>query len=555
MKQLYKIGYGLLLLLLVCGCKGFLENEPYGASTVDNFWKTESDVKSALDAFYDYTNSEGVCGRGVYWYENCSDDMFTGRPQAPSDAYTCENFKLGAADNLYMYETWDAMYQMINKANNILRYVPAMNISAAVKSNALGQAYFFRAYAYLWLAPWYGDNGPNGGIPIVTENTPQNDMDVPRPPTILDNYNMIITDLREAAKRLPLLSQMAESDYGRPYKTAAWAFAARAALYASQYAGNNLAAEKHSQADYFKTVIDLCDSVINLGGADKRELHYAAASSTHTNFADLFRWENNFSKEYIYALQGNETGGPKFHGMFFQANGWGYYNTWGYFMPTLDLYQTYESESDVQRRTATILAPGEHIQFIGHDIQWAVNPSLIYSESGMTTRKFMSVFEEADCIGKYVNVSGNNQTNRLSVHLMRFADILLMKAEALIWTNQDLPEAARLISLVRARAGLGSTPASTQEALKAALKKERRLELAFEFFPSRHLDLVRWGDAQATYARPTEGWQVAVNGQTFTTTVVTVRQPRTFDPNKHHVFPIPDVEIRKSKNLKQNIGY
>jgi hypothetical protein len=156
-------------------------------------------------------------------------------------------------------------------------------------------------------------------------------------------------------------------------------------------------------------------------------------------------------------------------------------------------------------------------------------------------------------VGKYVNVSGNNQSNRLAVHIMRYADILLMKAEALIWKNgEGNAEAKTLINQVRKRAGLSEDSPATQ----VALKTERRLEFAFEFFPSRHLDLLRWGDARDTYAEPTEGWQVEVSpsGQ-ITKTVVTVRQPRNFNPNKHHVFPIPDEEIRKSKNLKQNEGY
>ena len=123
MKQIYKTVLGLFFMtLLVCGCDGFLEHEPYGAPTPENFWKTETDVLSALDAFYDYTGYEGVCGRGVFYYENCSDDMFTGRPQAPSDSYTCENFKMGAVNNLDVNDTWPVMYRMINKANNISRY-------------------------------------------------------------------------------------------------------------------------------------------------------------------------------------------------------------------------------------------------------------------------------------------------------------------------------------------------------------------------------------------------------------------------------------------------
>ncbi|GHT68387.1 membrane protein [Bacteroidia bacterium] len=573
-----KIKYFAIASLLLCGCDDFLKDEPYGPSTSEDFWKTETDVKSALNAFIDYNVNEGVYGRGVYWFENCSDDMFTGRPQGPSDAYTCERFQMGANNNLDANATWPAMYQMIAKANNVFRYVPGMSISDEVKSNAIGQAHFYRAFAYLWLCPWYGDNGPiNGGIPIVTEDTPLDDMDQPRPESVLANYDMIINDMEEAAKRLPLLSQLSADDYGRPYKTAAWAFAARAALYAAQYDAEN------TGNPYYTKVIALCDSIMNLTGADYRELHTRASTADTSlglkpsNFSDLFRWENNFSSEYIFSLLGNEKRGPKFHGMFFSAGGFSWYNTWGYFMPTLELYNAFEPNDT--RRDATILSPGQHIQFIGHDVHWCLNPTQMYSESGMTNRKFMSIFEAEDCVGKYVNVSGNNQSNRLAVSLMRYADILLMKAEALIWTQgEGNAEAKRLIDLVRVRAGLA--PNST--ATKDELKKERRLEFAFEFFPSRHLDLVRWKDAQKTYAKPTTGWKVETKDdltrpiwedEAKTTqkkdalgnllyekmlaglTVNTVRAPREFDPDIHHVFPIPAGEVNRSKNLRQNKGY
>ncbi|GHT75562.1 hypothetical protein FACS189456_7340 [Bacteroidia bacterium] len=437
-----------------------------------------------------------------------------------------------------------------------------VNIKDEVKSNAIGQAYFYRAFAYLWLCPWYGDNGPiNGGIPIMTENTPLDDMDQKRPTSVLANYDMIISDMEEAAKRLPLLSKLADVDYGRPYKTAAWAFGARAALYAAQYDAEN------TSNPYYAKVIALCDSIINLEGDDKRELHYRTAGSDTSfglkpsNFSDLFRMENNFSKEYIFSLLGNEMRGAKFYGMFFNGGGFGYYNTWGYFMPTLSLYNAFE-QGDT-RRDATILSPDQHIQFIGHDIHWGVNPAIIYSESGMTTRKFMSIFEAADCVGKYVNVNGNNQTTRMGIHLIRYADILLMQAEALIWTGQNLSTALNWLNKIRDRASDGTLPPLTV-ATKEALKKERRREFAFEFLPSRHLDLVRWKDAQATYAEPTKGWsvklkKVTVDGKEVDAfdkvDTVIVRESRNFNPEVHHVFPIPAAQVDKSKNLTQNYGY
>lgn len=530
----YSIGFILVGVLMFSSCDSFLEHQPYGAPMSDDFWKTEDDVLAAMDAFYDFTYREGTVGRGITFLQNCSDDMVTGRSNANADA--CKNFQMAAGSSLDVRDTWPRFYQLIAKANDVLRYVPDMSISESLKNNALGQGYFFRAFGYLWLAPWYGDNGPNGGIPIITEETTMDEMDKERPASVLDNYDMIIDDMRKAGDLLPNFSQLAQNDYGRPYKTAAWAFAARAALYAAQYDNK-----------YYDIVIEMCDKIMNLTGADKRDLY--------PDFTKLFTIENNFSEEYIYSILGNAVEGPKFHGMSFQNGGFGIYNTWGYFQPTLELYKAFE-EGDT-RRDATILMPNQHITFIGNDIHWAVKPSEVSSTSGMTFRKFMSVFEPADCLGNTVSTNGNNQSNELGQVIMRYADVVLMKAEALIWKNgEGDAEAIRLLNQIRKRAGLPENSTAT----KAELKNQRRCELAFEFLPSRHLDLVRWGDAQAVYAQPLHGVKTylkEVDGENVFDRMeeIQIWGPRTFNPSIHHVFPIPSAEIAKGDNLKQNQGY
>ena len=516
--------------VMLNGCG--LEYEPYGVQGSVNFWKTEADVNKALDAFHAFTYEEGLTGRGMMWFENCSDNLVTGRPNA--EAAQIKNFQMSASNGRDAKDNWPAMYQLIAKANDVLRNVPNMDISANLKSVAVGQAHFYRGFAYLWLAPYYGDNGPNGGIPIVTENTPTTDLDQPRPASVLANYDMILEDMDKAAESLPLFSQLSEDDYGRPHRAAAWAFAARAALYAAQW-----------DAAYYQKVIAYCDKVINLTGADKRALY--------PDYTKLFRPENNFCEEYIFSLLGNATEGPKFHGMSFQNGGWGYYNTWGFFQPTLELYKAFEAGDT--RRDATILYPGQHITFIGHDIHFGVSPATISSTSGMTFRKFMAPFEAADCIGKTLNPNGNNASNTLGTCLIRFADVLLMKAEALIWTQgEGNNEAKALLNQIRHRAGLSQN----SSAAKAELKNQRRCELAFEFQPSRHLDLVRWGDAQTVYAKALHGISTTTDGTSITgVTEIEIWPQRTFDPVKNQVFAIPASQVRKSVsgNLKQNMGY
>jgi len=512
------------LTAMLASCNKFLEFEPYGQPvSLDNV--SDEQAMQTVYALYEWQYREGTTGRGFFWYENASDDMVTGRTQAEGD--NIKNFRDDGSSSRDVRDNWPQMYQTINYANRILVEIPkATAISDGVRNVVLGNAYFWRAFAYLWLAPWYGDNGPNGGIPIVTEETPTDDMDVPRPASVLDNYRMIIDDLEKAAEYLPYFDEIPKSDWGLVHKTAAWGFAARAALYAAQY-----------DASFYDVAITYADKVI---GSGKHGLL--------DNYADVFEIENNWSKEYILSVTSNEIDGSKWPGIGFQNGGFGYYNTWGYFQPTLELYKAFE-EGD-ERRAATILAPGEHISFIGNDIIWQVNPSATSSPTGMTLRKYLAPFRDADAIGKTVNPNGNNMTTDLNISLMRYAEMLLIKAEALIWKNGegDL-EAKELLNDIRQRAGL----ARNSQATKAQLKNERRVEFAFEWGVWRHLDLVRWGDAQAVYARPLHGFKVNLaNGAIASLEEIEVWPARQFNPAIHHVFAIPNREIAKGEKLVQN---
>lgn len=533
MNKISNILIGLILFsgTVLTSCSKFLEFESYGPPTYENYWKTDDDVLAAIDGLSFWQAREGIDGRGLMWFENCSDNLVTGRSQAEGDQI--KNFQMSADNGRDVRQNWPIMYQLIAKSNDILANVPDMKITENVKTNAIGQAHFYRAFAYLWLAPWYGDNGPNGGLPIVTENTKFEELDAPRPVSVLENYDMIISDFTKAAELLPLMSQQAKADWGRPHKAAAWAFAARAALYAAQF-----------DTEYHQTVLDMTAKIMALSGADKRELY--------PEYQSLFRQESNYSSEYIFSIQGTAVEGPKFAGMSFQNGGWGYYNTWGYFQPTYELYSAYEAGD--QRRDATILFPNQHIEFMSEDIHFGVKPASVSSTSGMTFRKWMHPFRKKEDAGIYFSTNSNNQSTRMSIPLIRYADILLMRAETLIWTKGERnEEAITLINKVRKRAGLPENSLATKE----QLMNERRCELAFEYLPSRHIDLVRWKIAKQEYAKPLHGVKIHLkeDGTFDRTEVVEIWPARNFNPEIHHVFPIPQADISKSKNLKQNQGY
>lgn len=201
----------LSLTVIFTSCNDFLVFEPYGQpSNLGNL--SDEQAMQAVYALYEWQYNEGTTGRGFFWYENASDDMVTGRTQA--EAANIKNFIDNGSMTRDVRDNWPRMYQTINYANRIIGQIPeSTTISDRTKNMVMGNAYFWRGFAYLWLAPWYGDNGPNGGIPIVTEATPLEEIDQPRPASVLDNYRMIIDDLEKASELLPYFDELSTADW------------------------------------------------------------------------------------------------------------------------------------------------------------------------------------------------------------------------------------------------------------------------------------------------------------------------------------------------------
>lgn len=149
--------------------------------------------------------SEEICGRGHMWLECASDNVLIGRDRASVDEI--REFRMSPSNDNDVSRVWEVMYQNVAKANNIIKLVPDMSLDGAFKNQALGTALFFRGFSMLWMVPYYGDD-TNGGIPIITEKTPTAEIDSPRPSHVLQNYDQIIADFREAGDKLPYFSEL-----------------------------------------------------------------------------------------------------------------------------------------------------------------------------------------------------------------------------------------------------------------------------------------------------------------------------------------------------------
>lgn len=487
---------------MLLSCTGELDIQPEGTPTEASFWKTENDLITGANAMYKPLFDGEFYGRGLFWFINASDDMVTGR--AKSEADNAKNFSsnyIAAGD---LETQWNKRYNVIGVANRVIRNVDNIQTSQATKNKYLGEALFMSSRMYFELAYSYGNE--KAGVPIIDRLKDPDPNPIPRAANVMENYTYIVNDLKRAAELLPTQAELPAKDYGRPHKAAAWALLAKVYLFMKDW----------KNAEFWANEVMTKGNRALLG-----------------NFADVFKAENNYSSEYIWSVPGTTkftAWGSILPGVMLENKGWGEYNGWGYFQPTKELFDEYET-GDL-RRSATILKIGDKFTFNGKERIYASTNSL----TGYQFNKYMDAFKY-ELKNGHVSANGDYPCTDLAVPIMRYAEVILIKAEALLMQGKS---ADQEINMIRVRAGLPVKNGCTL----ADLKHERRCELAGEW-ADRHRDLVRWGDAQAAYAKPLHG----INGQV-------VWAARNFNPAVHNVWAVPQAEIVNSHGIiKQNEGW
>ncbi len=501
---LYRIAAVVVITALISSCSDkALDVIPQGAPVAATFWKSSDDAISAYNSLFSpFNNYEEFYGRGYMWYIDAGPDMVPGRSN--SAAENIKNFNPAAATASYVQDQWKMRYLVIKRANDIIKHLPGMDIDESLKNRILGSAYFLSGLMYFELTYTYGDS--KGGVPIVdTSATATTDYYIPRAESAKVNYDYIEGLWKRAAELLPFFQELDPSDYGSPHKVAVWAYMAKMFLYEKEYAKS----EKYA------------DSVIQFGNR-----HLEA------HFRDVFSVDHNWGPEYIWSVvstAGAEGGGSELPGVMLENKGWGKYNGWGYFQPTKELYDLYQPGDE--RRGATILKEGDHFTYFGEDMVYESVNSL----TGYQFNKYMEPFSYPNL--EHVSPNGNFPTTDLNVPLLRYAGLLLIKAEDALMQGKS---GDKEINLIRNRAGLPSIQGATME----DLKRERRCELAGEY-ANTYFDLVRWGDAKVLCSKPLHGADGHV-----------VWPERYFDPSYMNVWPVPQSEIDNSGGvITQNAGW
>lgn len=467
------------------GCKSFLDEEPKDFLSPSNYYQTESEASAALIAVY--SGLQSIYSQNFYFLGDMPSEQTNQGTGTNVDRININNFQF-EAENGITTAFWNDSYDNINRANAIIERVPNIDMGAGKKDQIVAEARFLRALNYFNLVRVFG------GVPLrLTETVQLQDLSMPRS-SAEEVYATIIADLVEAETILP--DQQAGPDAGRASKGAASTLLAYVYL---------------TKKDWANAVAKSQEVMDNAG---------TYGYGLYENYADLWKIANENLLEHIFMCQyqsGPETLGSAYSHFFMsrQANailpgGSGYAihlvedAFWKSFDPT------------DARRDASILS-----SFIDPQTQ----QEIIYPSSALSELSIYKYFDPEP-------FARNNNNNNYPI--LRYADVLLIHAEALNESGGPSAQAYDNLNKIRRRANLDVLPENlSKEALRDAILQERSWEFCFE--SKRFFDLTR------------------------TETLVKVMTAAGHNPRPENMlFPIPQREIDINDQIEQadqNPGY
>lgn len=489
-----------LLLSVACGlvlssCEKDLDQTPISNGNVPDFYKTATDFDQAMNAVY--SQLRGYPDRALVMSELRSDNMYAVTSIGSRDWDPINNFATTLSINPYVSDTWAADYATIFRANTLMDQLASNGeVAGSLRTRYEGEARFIRAFMYLDLVRTFGK------VPLIDKALiPQAVAQISRTevPAV---YDLIIADLQFSIANLP--DTYTSANVGRVTSNAAKGLLALVYLTRSgpTYGinGPGLASNEYGKA------LTLLDEIIASG-------RYSALPS----YANIFSYSNENNAEVVFDIQyiANGTLGAGYPGLvvpdgYFTLNGIPYASGAVEIKPCSDDLISSYAAADT-RRTFTFQQG--------------------YTFAGLTeTRPFYK---------KYLNptAKGVNRTDwPINFIVMRYADILMMKAECLVQTG-NAAAAAALLTPMRTRAGLSALTTITL----AGLMEERRREFAGEAL--RWHDLVRSGLALDVM----NAWVLKDD--------VNNKIARPIGANML-IYPVPQVELSSAPGLyEQNPGY
>jgi hypothetical protein len=485
----------LLIAFISFSCSDdFVEVEPPFTVDSENFFLSEEDYNNGLIAIYDLLQSNYA---SVMLAEIASDDINVGG-ESPTDVIGWQQIDrmIHTPINQQLRDVWNFNYAGVYRATFMIENQD--NIDFTSKNQILAEARFLRAFFNFNLVRFFGE------IPIKPEGRFElgEELALPRS-SVEDVYQYIENDLLFAVENMSTSSL----EPWRANQFSAKALLGKVYLYRENFGG---------------AAAELAD-VINSGS------FHLYGTQDNENYANLFEFVAENSPESVFEIQYTGALGASFDCLqcstgnvmvgFSGVRGYDgptFEPGFGFILPREDVYNAF-SENDL-RRDVSILNIEEWAAENSADFNIG-NQDEVTGHTGFYNRKYIPRIAE--------NEPDANLTQPNNYRAIRYADVLLMAAEALVRGGGNGDLARNYVNEVRNRAGLDNIETAGNQLLED-IYTERRLELVGE--GHRFFDLVRTGRA----ANRIEG----------------------FTANKNEVFPIPLEELQFSQgNWEQNEGY
>ena len=529
--------------LLLISCNDFLEVEPTTEVTELDFFKDAEGAQLAVNGMYDPLGygEANILGSNGHSYEFiigdiCSDDAEKGSVDA--DQIGINQLKEFTANggNTNINVLWGKHYVAIGRANLVLRNLESSTIDEDIKREFQGEARFIRGYSYFLLVRIFG-RVPLFDTPVTPDQI--NNKEFTNAP-IYEIYRQIDEDFQFAVDNLPAKGVR---EVGRANSGAAAAYLARSIMY--QIGTDN------TNGHTWQEVLTITDNFIN-----GQYGSYSLAS----NYAALFDPIGENNEESIFEIQSVDNGVAPFQQGLYIGSEWSVFQHpqfmggWGFNTPTQDLVDAFEVNDP--RRHNTALAVGEYA--FGVEME-----SSERNKTGYYTRK--AILHPDDWVTE--KGSGYN------VRKFRYADILLMNAEAAYHTGSTAQAVQRLTE-IRDRASQSTYPRgfdpsdpdgftatgfspldhasipSGGQALLDFIYEERRREFGMEQL--RLWDLIRTGRFVSSMATKYGIGASVIESHAFTN--ANKQTPDQVIVNPIPVYPIPALEVA-DWGISQNPGY
>lgn len=575
--------------LALSSCTSFLEEQvPQGTLTEEEVKDKRNLDNLVVSAYAGLVTIEDMNASFSLWnYDTRSDDAYVGGAEF-SDGEPFHRLEMSSgiqSTDWPFGSIWGKYYNYLSRINLTLDVLSTANQEDDNIKQRTAEMKFLRAYGHFQLKRLFKK------IPFVNKPNMQESDYIKLSNEEYSNdegWNQIAQDLEDAYKVLP----EKQADKGRPSKLACAALLAKVYLYKAYRQDNaaNNEVTSVNEADLHK-VLDFT----KIG--DYANAGYDLESDMHNNFRPEESYENG--QESVWAIQYSRNDGTKYGNLNFSNrlivpcipkvhdSGCDFYK------PSHNLVNAYKTNADGwplnnfdedykvgstqtvdPRLFVTVGVPGTPYMF---NKDYMIDESNVWSRSGGKYGYFVSLKQNVDpaLTKSYLFLCDNQWASSMNRIVIRYADVLLMRAEALAQLGGDdnLKEALTLVNKLRERAKKMVSSGSvagyvaqynvhyavseyklqqipSQAEVLEMVKLERRLELAME--SERFFDLVRWGEAEKVinsfYAKEQEARQGVKAGMDFL-------KNSLFHKNKNEYLPIPHEQIAASNGLyKQNVG-